>query len=147
MPPVALFLVPFMCVWSGASLGVIYGTQIWNGQFNLMMSLFGIPFLLGSILFGGIALMTVCGKVELAAEDEAARIFTGIGSIGWTRRFDWSWVSRIDETRSSLRYSADSGMAIALDGKTRLTFGSLLNDTRRYYLLQSLRKLMAKRDR
>jgi len=38
-------------------------------------------------------------------------------------------------------------MAIALDGKTRLTFGSMLNETRRYYLLQSLRKLMAKRDR
>ncbi|MBI2477147.1 MAG: hypothetical protein HYV60_00350, partial [Planctomycetia bacterium] len=47
----AFFLVPFMCVWSGFSLGGIYGTQIAKGEFNLGMSLFGIPFVLGTLLF------------------------------------------------------------------------------------------------
>lgn len=42
--PIAFFLVPFMLVWSGGSLGGIYGTQIANGHFNLFLSLFGIPF-------------------------------------------------------------------------------------------------------
>ena len=36
----AFFLVPFMLVWSGFSLGGIYGSQIVAGKFNLMMSLF-----------------------------------------------------------------------------------------------------------
>ncbi|WP_322550204.1 hypothetical protein [Flavobacterium psychraquaticum] len=49
--PIAFFLVPFMLVWSGGSLGGIYGSQIKNGEFNLLISLFGIPFILGSLLF------------------------------------------------------------------------------------------------
>ncbi len=31
----AFFLVPFMCVWSGFSLGGIHGSQIVKGHFNL----------------------------------------------------------------------------------------------------------------
>ena len=31
--PIAFFLVPFMCVWSGGALGGIYGTQIIQGKF------------------------------------------------------------------------------------------------------------------
>ena len=42
----ALFIVPFTCVWSGGSLFGIYGTQIVHGRFNVGMSLFGLPFLL-----------------------------------------------------------------------------------------------------
>ncbi len=53
--PMAFFLVPFMCVWSGFSLGGIYGTQIVQGRLNLFMSLFGIPFILGTLLFGTLA--------------------------------------------------------------------------------------------
>jgi hypothetical protein len=33
--PIAFFLVPFMCIWSGFSLGGIYGTQFSKGHFNL----------------------------------------------------------------------------------------------------------------
>ncbi len=61
----ALFLVPFMLVWSGGSLGGIYGSQVASGQFNLLLSLFGIPFLLGSIFLVSMVLMTICGHVEV----------------------------------------------------------------------------------
>jgi hypothetical protein len=43
----AFFLVPFMTVWSGLSLGGIYGMQLINGEFDPVLSLFGIPFVLG----------------------------------------------------------------------------------------------------
>src|SRR5688572_9565934 len=36
----AFFLVPFTCVWSGGSMGGIYGTQIFSGRFDLGTSLF-----------------------------------------------------------------------------------------------------------
>src|SRR4051812_39865012 len=54
----AFFLVPFMCVWSGFSLVGIYGTQIAAGEFRLAQSLFGIPFLLGTIFMGAGAIMS-----------------------------------------------------------------------------------------
>jgi hypothetical protein len=50
---IAVFLVPFTLVWAGGSLGGIYGTQIAQGKFNWMMSLFGIPFLIGSVALAG----------------------------------------------------------------------------------------------
>jgi hypothetical protein len=33
--PIPLFLVPFMCVWSGGSLGGIYGSEFVHGTFDL----------------------------------------------------------------------------------------------------------------
>ncbi len=139
--PIAFFLVPFMCVWSGFSLGGIYGTQIAKGEFDLQSSLFGIPFVLGTLLFGSIALMSVFGRVEVIVTDSAGRVFTGIGPLGWTRRFDWSAVTVIEEDGMGPRYAGSNGHAIAIAGKTRLKFGGMLTDARRYYLLQGLRTL------
>jgi hypothetical protein len=53
----ALLLVPFTCVWSGISLGGIYGKQMSSGQFDPTSSLFGVPFLLGSVFVVGYGAM------------------------------------------------------------------------------------------
>jgi len=143
--PMALFLVPFMCVWSGLSLGGIYGEQVIDGEFDLVRSLIGIPFFLGTLAFGSIALMTVCGKVEVAADGEDGHVFEGVGPIGWTRRFSWTSISGVEEACLGYHQPGNSGMVISLVGKTRLKFGGMLSDARRYYLLQCLRKFLADR--
>ena len=43
-----IFLVPFTAVWSGFSMFGIYGSQILKHQFDLKLSLFGLPFLIGT---------------------------------------------------------------------------------------------------
>ena len=65
--PIAFFLVPFMLVWTGGALGGLYGSQFINGEFNLGASLFGIPFIIGAIIFCALTAMTVCGEVEITA--------------------------------------------------------------------------------
>jgi hypothetical protein len=97
----ALFMVPFMCVWSGFSLGGIYGRQIVNGRFDLTQSLFGIPFVAGTLIFGWFAALTVCGKTTVTVRDEQAESFVGIGPIGWRRRFEWSTITRVTEGNTS----------------------------------------------
>lgn len=136
---VALFLVPFMCVWSGGSLGGIYGTQIMQGKFNLFMSLFGIPFLLGTLFFGSIALMAVCGKVVVRVANAEGVVFTGIGSIGWRQTFDPSEVTavRIESYGSGNRGST---MTIVLDGPQKLRFGGGLTEPRRDFIANVLRQ-------
>lgn len=101
--PMAFFIVPFMCVWSGGSLGGIYGSQIRSGHFNLTMSLFGIPFLLGSIVLISISLMTIFGKVEVTI-GRVSKVFTGIGTLGWTRCFEWNEVRTIREDIMYVQY-------------------------------------------
>ena len=139
--PMAVFIVPFMCVWSGIALWGVYGTQIAKGEFHLGTSLFGIPFVLGTLFLGGLAAMTVCGRVEVIVENTAGRIFAGVGPIGWTRRFDWSHVTQIEEDVPGYDYTGGNGRVISLVGKGRLKFGSMLSDSRRYFVLQGLRVL------
>lgn len=135
--PIALFLVPFMCVWSGGSLGGIYGSQIIKGKLDLGLSLFGIPFVLGTVMLGSVALMAVFGKVEVTV-GRASSVFVGIGSIGWTRRFDWSTVTSIREDFGGAR---GSNKVIVLEGKDRLAFGTGLNESRRFFLVRALKQL------
>jgi hypothetical protein len=120
---IAFFLVPFMCVWSGFSLGGIYGTRIVKGHFNLYISLFGIPFVLGTLLFGSIAIMSVCGKILVAVDGDKGVVFTGVGPIGWRRKFDWRSVTAIRRTQN---YGNRGGslQQITLEGPRRIDFAS-----------------------
>jgi hypothetical protein len=137
------FLVPFMCVWSGGSLGGIYGTQIINGQFSLFQTLFGIPFLIGTVIIGSLAVMCVIGRVVLTVDRDSGSVFTGVGKIGFTKRFEWKDVTRVyeEEKRGS---KGSVTKQIVLEGKDRITFGSMLSDNRRYFILQVLKKMLIK---
>lgn len=141
----SLFLIPFMLVWSGMSLGGIYGSQLSSGVFDIMSSLFGIPFIIGSVIFWSLALMLTFGKVEITLTTEGGKIFTGIGILGFTQRFEWSEISNIyeDITYSSRRQPQH---AIILEGKTRLSFGSMLNNERRYYILKTLQQVFNRKE-
>ena len=139
----AFFLVPFTCVWAGASIGGIYGTQIKNGSFNWMMSLFGLPFLVASIFLIAIALMAVCGKVEVRLRGRHGTIFVGIGPLGWKRAVNLDEVETITEEGLTSRHPGDQGVGIVLQGRTRLRFATNLNETRRYFVLNALRAVKA----
>ena len=144
--PMAFFLVPFMCVWSGFSLGGIYGSQIISGEFNLFMSLFGLPFLAGTILFGSLAVMAVCGKVRVRVQGDQGEVFTGVGPLGRRKRFNWYAVKAVNEIVSNTRYPNNpGGQCIALDGAKRVKFGSLLSTERRYFVMGVLKQMLAAR--
>jgi hypothetical protein len=86
---VAFFLVPFTLFWAGGSLGGIYGTQVAKGEFNLMMSLFGLPFLAGSVFLLVVTVMAVAGRrvVELAGGKFSIRT----GALGVYRSQTAAW--------------------------------------------------------
>jgi hypothetical protein len=137
--PQAFFLVPFMMVWSGGSLGGIYGTQIAKGEFNPFISLFGIPFVLGTLVLGSFALMTVAGKVRVRVEGDEGQLFTGVGPFGWTRRFSWREMTKVGTTQKQGRNG--SSEQITLEGQRRIDFGSGLNTDRLHFVLAALRKM------
>lgn len=132
----ALFLIPFTCVWAGGSLGCIFGRQFASGEFDPMSSLFGLPFLLGSIFLIGMCAMTVAGKVEIAQRGDRLSIFVGVGWLGWTRNYSWSDFSAVREDRSLSGFNWNGlGRMILLEGKRRAAFGSTLSEERRYFVL------------
>lgn len=114
----AFFLVPFMCVWSGGSLGGIYGSQLYKGEFDLGLSLFGIPFVLGTLLFGAIAMMSACGKQVLEVRNDTLLHRIGFLGLFWTRRRDWTAFDRAElhETHRRRKGGYSSTHSIALKG-------------------------------
>ena len=145
----ALFIVPFMCVWSGFSIGGIYGRQILRGDFELLPSLFGIPFVIGTLIFGSLALMTVAGKVTVRVGGGEGRIFTGVGPFGFSRRFDWNQVQAVRQEHAPPGNSGRGTRQIAVVGATPapLTFGSQLRDDRRAVVADALRQPLRDRGR
>jgi hypothetical protein len=140
----ALFVVPFTCVWSGFSMYGIYGTQFIKGHFNLGQSLFGIPFLLGTMFLVFWCAMSVVGKVTVSVRGDRLAIFTGIGPLGVTRvaslsdfksiREDWGYGSMNNNRPSRV---------IRLEGSRKMTFGSMLNPERRSFLLSALQSALS----
>jgi hypothetical protein len=141
--PIAFFLVPFMGVWSGGALGGIYGSQIVHGQFNLFLSLFGIPFIIGTLVLGSVALMAVCGKVLVRVGDTEGVVFTGIGSLGFSQRFDPLQIRSV-RIESRLTGRNQPSMTIVLDGPYKLRFGSILSEQRRDFIANVLRHALTK---
>lgn len=141
----ALFIVPFTLVWSGFSLGGIYGEQVQNG-FDPFMSVFGLPFLLGSIVLIGTCLMMIGGKVTIRLDAVGGKIFTGFAGIGRTTSFLWTDVTTIKE-HLSYGSKGKTNKMLALEGKTRIKFGSLLSDERMYFVMHAIQAELAKRRR
>ena len=137
--PIAFFLVPFMCVWSGGSLGGIYGTQIAKGHFELAPSLFGIPFFIGTLFLGSLTLMSVFGKVVVKVRGDEGVVFIGVGPVGWSRRFNWRRVSGIRLTEKWGNRGTTS-QQITLEGEKRIDFGTGLSNERIDFLFGTLRR-------
>ncbi len=136
----AFFLIPFTAAWSGFSLTGIYGSQIVHHKFDLMTSLFGLPFLIGTIVLIGLILMSVAGSVVLSSTDgETLVVIQGVGGVGWRRRVRITAGSRIGEGVWGYRNGGGALSCIAIEGLQSIRFGSNLRYARRVFLLQTLR--------
>lgn len=135
----AFFLVPFATVWVGGSLGALYGLQFAEGEFDLLRSIFGIPFVVASCWIGSWAVMLTCGRVEARRDGDRGEIFTGAVRIGWTRRFFWSALGGVGEQETTTNRGATTkviALELGTDGpfRTYIKFGSFLSEERRRWL-------------
>ena len=99
--PTAFFLIPFTCAWSGFSMTAIYGSQIASGKFDLQASLFGLPFLVGSIVLVSVCLFCLFGKRVLTLERGNGKYFFGVGFIGIFKRFTYDRQTKVCDGETS----------------------------------------------
>lgn len=115
---------------------------------TLFLWLFLTPFILiGSGLLIGF-LLCLAGKTEIEISPREGRIFTGIGPIGWTRKFDPSMVEKVELRQK--RWSNGDGdrheqeeICLELSNGKTIKFGSSLEEVRKHYLGGELRSLLA----
>ena len=63
--------------------------------------LFLTPFILGGIVTALAALVSLFGHVSVRIGPDGGRVFTGVGPLGWARRFDPAEVESVESARQS----------------------------------------------
>jgi hypothetical protein len=79
-----------------------------------------------------VALFKCLGKYVVAVRGDEARVFAGFGTVGWTRRFRWSELSRVAIVR--LRRGKGIEQYIDLTCPKRLRFARDLDRDQRAYI-------------
>jgi hypothetical protein len=137
--PILLFLVPFTALWSGGSMYGIYGNQIREGKFDLGQSLFGIPFLIGTLVLLGIIAYLTFGKWTIALDRGQGSVFVGLGPFGWTRHFSYNRNTLVSMRMTNVQVNEQpqKGILVRTDD-VDFVFGSLLKEDAKRFIAAAI---------
>ncbi len=116
----------------------------------LFLCVFLIPFVAIGLGVLCAALVAMAGRVVVRLRGPEGVVFTGIGPIGWRRRFDASRVKAVKFVESAAERNGQRRKLIGIETEQRtIKFGSVLTDQRRAWLAGALKKVLtqAKRGR
>lgn len=117
------------------------GEQIPLGM-TLFLCVFLTPFVtIGSIMIGAV-LLSLFGVITIHIAVHAASVRTGVGPIGWTRRFDPSTVRSIRTGLSKWQVNGEHKELIEIDADRAVRFGAGLNNAKREWVIAVLRRLL-----
>jgi hypothetical protein len=108
---------------------------------TIFMWLFLTPFMLVGAAFVGAFFAAIAGRVEIAIDQEQGRVFTGIGGLGFTRRFS---IRSVKDVRLNEKQWTDSDgdrgnkSSIVIDAEKTITFASGLPRERRRFVAAKL---------
>ena len=141
LSPVLLFLIPFTAFWSGLSMWVIYGSQFRKGEFDLSLSLLGLPFLLGTVVLLSIITFFLAGKWRITLKKGAGTVFVGVGTLGWTRTFAYNRDTLVSMRMTNVRVNGDSLKGILIRNEsTELVFGTILKEEAKQFIAAAIMK-------
>jgi hypothetical protein len=142
--PAVIFLLPFTAVWAGGSMFGIYGTQIKEGQFDLTRSLFGLPFLIGSVVLVSVVLFLLIGRWRIRYSQGLLEAALEIGPFGWTRRLVCDRSARVNIRSANWQnnHTPQELIEVECQGNT-LRFGSPIPGEAKAFIAEALRRTLA----
>ena len=134
-------MIPFTLIWGGLSVGFIYGKQLIHWKFDAESSLYGLPFLLITLVLIWGIVYSMYGEIRITIADNRVEIFNGVGTWGTTRRFNLDQITSVEE-----RYTGGDTVnyEIVLSGQKNISFGGALTLAQRQFTADVFRKLIAK---
>lgn len=137
--PMLFFLIPFTAIWSGGSVGGIYGSQLYKGEFDVSQSLFGLPFLAGTIVLLGVVTFLLLGKWVVTLRDGEGSVFVGMGGLGRTRRFTYGRDTQVSLRMTSVKVNDVPQKGICVrNGDKDVIFGTLLKDEAKQFIAAAI---------
>ena len=129
-------------------------TPVWfpapkmNGDFmgpgmTIFLWLFLTPFILVGVSVASMCLVSLFGRTEVRIESSRGTIFTGVGAIGWRRKFEAAQVRDIRTFQRRNNEGADSySILIETREGRQLKLGSMLTSERRQFMLGALQRTL-----
>ncbi len=114
----------------------------WSGQ-ALFSFFFSLPFVGIGIWLAGSAVSFLFGHAEVRIQNGSGVVYSGVGQLGYRRRFDAKTVWQVDiDYNVGRRGGRNYFISIKpREGKT-LKFGTMLNDERREFVAAALRRTL-----
>ena len=138
------FLIPFTALWSGFSMWGIYGRQISRGEFDLGRSLFGLPFLAGTLFLLAVIAILLLGKWVITLNNGKGIVFFGMGTLGCTRHFTYNRDTRVSLKATTYKVNDVPQMGIHVQNDTNeFVFGSTLAAEAKQYIAASIMQELA----
>lgn len=110
---------------------------------TLFLWLFLTPFILIGAFTAAMALTSLFGHVEVRIRDSHGSVFTGVGPVGWRRRFDVASVRSVSIGQTTWKENNQSKPVIAIEADKTIQFGSMLHSTHRNFVAGALRNILA----
>ena len=110
---------------------------------TIFMWLFLTPFIAIGLLTFGAFLSCLAGRTQISIEGGQGTLFSGVGLLGFRKRFSVSEVKdvRIEEVPSRNTQNSRRRSQIVLETRDKpFTFGSMWTDARRQFLAGALKK-------
>ena len=121
-----LFLIPFVALWSGISMTVIYLVPLVKGTFEWQEGLFGIPFLLGTLVLLTVVGYLLFGRTEVTLSKGRVRVFTGAFGLGRTREMECRPGTVVSIGKSYFQSNdVPQPEIVVTSGENRLKFGAM----------------------
>ena len=141
IPLVVLFLIPFTAAWSGFSMYGIYGSQFKKGEFDLASSLFGLPFLIGTVFLVSFILFCLFGRWRIGYSGGVLAASMQVGPIGWTRRLVCDKSARVSIRPAKWQKNnvPQNLIQVECQGNT-LKFGSPIPDEAKAFIAEAIRR-------
>ncbi|HEX2838876.1 MAG TPA: hypothetical protein VHN77_12210 [Phycisphaerales bacterium] len=110
---------------------------------TLFLWLFLTPFILIGAFTAAMALTSLFGHVEVRVRDTHGTVFTGVGPVGWKRRFDVANVRGVAIGQTSWKENNQTKPVIVIEADKTIRFGSMLHQKHRTFVAGALRNLLA----
>ncbi len=141
LSPVLIFLIPFTAFRSGLSMWGIYGSQFRKGEFDLTQSLFGLPFLFGTVVLLSVIAFLLLGKWRITLKKGSGTVFVGVGTLGWTRTFAYSRETLVSMRMTNVRVNQISQKGILIRNESSdLVFGTMLKEDAKQFIAAAIMK-------
>ena len=144
--PIVFFLIPFTCLWSGGSMTGIYIVPLIRGNLNPGQALFGLPFLLGTIVLCSVILFLLFGKWVVLIGKAESYVTVGVGPFQWKRPFDLSQLRTVSlkDTGTSSNGKRMPAIELKFENDTTMTFGSMIHDDSKRFIAEVMASLASK---